>query len=112
MLINEIEACCPGCGAWRAQLTAIHDAGTAVTRELESVPAEWPLVGVGAEPYKALAYLYPNRAVLGVPHPTGARGNQWHGLFDGPSLTPAILSAAQNAMSMRAARWLCKGAFA
>jgi hypothetical protein len=49
-------------------------------RELEVVPDEWPLLGVGAEAYKALAYRFPNRTVLGVPHPTGSRGH-FHALF-------------------------------
>lgn len=42
--------------------------------EVAALPPEWPLVGVGAEGFKALAYSYPTRVVIGVPHPADARG--------------------------------------
>lgn len=77
-----------------------------LSQELKHVPKDWPLVGVGHEAYKALAYLHPKRSVLGVPHPTGARGNQWHGLFDGDALKPEILKSAKAAISDKTAVWL------
>ena len=80
--------------------------GRYLSRELEHVPTHWPLVGVGNEAYKALAYLHPLRPVLGVPHPTGARGNLWRGLFEGDSLKPEILGEAQRAISSKTAIWL------
>lgn len=55
---------------------------TYLRKELEAVPDDWALIAVGAEPYKALAYLFPSRTVIGVPHPTGSRG-QFAGLFAG-----------------------------
>jgi hypothetical protein len=46
-----------------------------LNEELAAIPNDWPLIGIGREAYKALAYLYPNRTVIGVPHPTGSFGN-------------------------------------
>jgi hypothetical protein len=51
-----------------------------LTDELNVVPANWPLIAVGRETHRALAYLYPERSVLGVPHPTSSRG-QFANLF-------------------------------
>ncbi len=48
--------------------------GRFLTRELAVLPAGWPLVAIGMEAYKALAYLYPKRTVIGVPHPTRKYG--------------------------------------
>jgi len=48
--------------------------------ELKKIPKEWPLLAIGRETHKALAYLYPERSVLGVPHPTSSRG-QFANLF-------------------------------
>lgn len=45
------------------------------------MPSDWPLVAVGWEAYKALAYLHPSRVVIGVPHPTASRG-QFSKLFE------------------------------
>lgn len=49
--------------------------------ELRSVPDDWPIIAVGREAYKAMAYLYPKRIVIGVPHPTSSRG-YFSNLFD------------------------------
>jgi hypothetical protein len=43
-------------------------------RELDVTPQSWPVLGIGWEAYRALAYLVPERAVIGIPHPTGAYG--------------------------------------
>jgi hypothetical protein len=48
-------------------------AGRFLFRELQVAPADWPIVALGWEAYRALAYLVPKRAVIGVPHPL-ARG--------------------------------------
>ncbi|MDR3686927.1 MAG: hypothetical protein P4L93_08235 [Coriobacteriia bacterium] len=42
--------------------------------ELDAVPADWPVVAAGRQAFEATAYLLPDRAVLGVPHPTGSYG--------------------------------------
>lgn len=49
-----------------------------LVKEIEEVPNKWPLIAVGREAYGALQYLFLNRTVIGVPHPTGS-----HGVFDG-----------------------------
>ncbi|MBI5097880.1 MAG: hypothetical protein HZB30_01405 [Nitrospirae bacterium] len=50
-------------------------------KELQAVPSHWPLIAVGNESYKALAYIFTRRAVIGVPHPTGSYGH-FESLFD------------------------------
>ncbi len=52
-----------------------------LSKELELIPSDWPLIALGGEVYRALAYMYPERTVIGVPHPTGS-----YGLF--PPLLP------------------------
>lgn len=49
-------------------------------RELDEIPENWPLFGMGQEAYKGLAYLAPARTVIGIPHPTYSRG-QFRELF-------------------------------
>lgn len=54
---------------------------TYLQKELQSVPNDWPLIAVGNESYKALAYIFASRAVIGIPHPTGSYGH-YASLFD------------------------------
>lgn len=42
-----------------------------LTRELAATPTAWAVLGIGWEAYRALAYLVPQRSVIGIPHPTG-----------------------------------------
>lgn len=42
-----------------------------LVRELRESPVNWAVLGIGWEAYRALAYLVPERAVIGIPHPTG-----------------------------------------
>lgn len=44
--------------------------------EIRAVPRKWPLVAVGRQTYEALAFLYPDKAVIGVIHPTGPFAQQ------------------------------------
>lgn len=55
--------------------------------EIEALPNDWPLIAVGREAYNGLAYRFPSRTVIGVPHPTGSRGH-FHRLFGGNDLHP------------------------
>lgn len=48
---------------------------TYLSRELELIPDKWPLIAVGGEVYKALAYRFPTRIIVGIPHPTGSYGH-------------------------------------
>jgi len=43
-------------------------------REMRIIPNDWPIIALGLEAYKALSYLYPKKTILGLPHPTGSRG--------------------------------------
>lgn len=81
--------------------------GRFLRRELEIIPADWPIIGVGIEAYKALAYLQPNRTVIGVPHPTGSRGNFFR-LFKNSELRPNVARQAQLALKSKTpiALWL------
>lgn len=73
--------------------------GRFLHRELKATPSDWPILGVGAEAYKALAYLEPNRTVIGVPHPTGSRG-QYFALFDEHGgLLPHVRAVADSALA-------------
>lgn len=75
--------------------------------ELRLSPEDWPLIGVGGEAYKALAYLYPNRAVIGVPHPTGSWGH-FDRLFDGGTMLAQVKVVAGSVWSERTPKtvWL------
>jgi hypothetical protein len=42
-----------------------------LARELHESPRDWAVLGIGWEAYRALAYLVPERTVIGIPHPTG-----------------------------------------
>jgi hypothetical protein len=45
-----------------------------LAREIGAVPNNWPIIAVGKEAYTALAYRFPDRAVAGIPHVSGAYG--------------------------------------
>jgi hypothetical protein len=72
--------------------------GRFLHRELAVLPAEWPILGVDLEAYKALAYMVPDRTVLGVPHPTGSRG-QFVRLFRDELLVPEVAAEARAALA-------------
>ena len=68
--------------------------GRFLTEELKAIPPEWPLFGIGWEAYKALAYLYPARTVIGVPHPTGAYGKHFSRLLQLDSESKEVVCRA------------------
>jgi hypothetical protein len=51
--------------------TLRHCARRFLFREITATPYDWGVLGIGWEAYRALAYLVPDRAVIGIPHPTG-----------------------------------------
>jgi hypothetical protein len=83
---------------------------TFLDRELEVLPPDWPLLAVGVEVYKALAYRFPSRTVLGLPHPTGSRGH-FANLFDGAALRADVAKSARSVLLSPAgmAVWLGRG---
>lgn len=66
--------------------------------EIESLPVNWPLFAVGKEAYRGLAYRFPARTVIGVPHPTGSRG-QFHALFENSKLRESVLRKIEAVLS-------------
>jgi len=44
-------------------------------RELKLVSNKVPIIAVGNKAFEALSYRFPDRLIIGVPHPTGSRGN-------------------------------------
>jgi hypothetical protein len=83
--------------------------GRFLRSELEVIPTGWPIIAVGAEAYKALAYLQPNRTVIGIPHPTGSHGN-FLALFDNSLLKSNVEVQAKKALESAdpVAIWLTK----
>jgi hypothetical protein len=71
--------------------------GRYLKRELLAIPPDWPAIGVGKEAYKALAYLEPDRTVIGIPHPTGSRG-LFPSLFEAGKLCHHVASLVKSAL--------------
>jgi hypothetical protein len=86
-------------------------AGMYLREELGSIPDTWPLIAVGKEAYKALAYLFPTRAVLGVPHPTGSYGHFPRLFDDSQRLLPGTKVQAATLWAEESGRavWLATG---
>jgi hypothetical protein len=76
-------------------------------RELGVIPDTWPIVAAGKESYKAVAYSFPRRTVIGVPHPTGAFGH-FFALFDHDRLLSNVKARVSNEKvgEIRRAVWL------
>jgi len=81
--------------------------GQFLTRELEVIPPKWPLIGIGMEAYKALAYCYPAKTVIGVPHPTGAYGDKFSRHVPGGRMHSESKAAVHNALSNPNGDLLC-----
>jgi len=63
-------------GILRVQ-TVRDDIHKYLLREIAVIPESWPLIAGGDKAYEILSYSFPNRLVIGVPHPTGTYGNHW-----------------------------------
>lgn len=46
--------------------------GEFLREEVSLTPQDWLILAAGRESYKAMSYLFSDRTVVGVPHPTGA----------------------------------------
>lgn len=75
-------------------------AGRYLKREIDVLPDSWPLIAVGGEAFKALAYLHPNRVIIGVPHPTGSHGH-FARLFPDRQLLPHVRSLVGERMESK-----------
>jgi hypothetical protein len=79
-------------------------------RELDALPLDWPLIAVGKDAFTALAFRFPTRSLLGVPHPTGSRGH-FHALFGRRSLRHELAAIARVAIRTPGrAVWLARSA--
>lgn len=74
-----------------------------LNKELKEIDNSWPLIAVGREAYKALAYLYPDRSLIGVPHPN-SRG-QFHSLFNKGSKRQMLSKKSGWALSGVGPKW-------
>lgn len=63
-----------------------------LNEELKLIPDDWPIVAAGLEAYKASAYRFPDRIIIGVPHPTGSHG-QFMKLLDN-RLMPNLVASS------------------
>ncbi len=78
-----------------------------LARELHESPRDWVVLGIGWEAYRALAYLVPERTVIGIPHPTGGY-RDFRNMLDKRYLRREIKNRALAALSSRepSAVWL------
>jgi len=60
--------------------TIRQDINRYLFEELQAIPEDWPLIGVGRQAYEILAYQFSKRQVIGTPHPTSSHG-QFAALF-------------------------------
>jgi hypothetical protein len=67
-------------------------------KELQAVPENWPLIAAGKESYKALAFMFTSRTVIGVPHPTNQHSYKYFArLFDrDKKLLPEVKALTEN----------------
>lgn len=79
-------------------------------QELNLLPKEWPVIAAGRVAFEAMSVLCTDRAVLGVPHPTGAFGRQFSGLFNAADLLKEPRQIATEALREKRAVWLIAGA--
>jgi hypothetical protein len=77
MLWTELAKCenAPGIAGLPALQTLRTCTELYLSRKIALMPKDAPLLAVGGEAFKACAYLYLTRTVIGVPHPTGSRGH-------------------------------------
>jgi hypothetical protein len=68
-----------------------------LAKEIACCPNDWPIVAAGRDAYLALLYLCPDRALLGVSHPTGRFANkQFLAMFEKElRLKPEIYARVQ-----------------
>lgn len=95
ILWTELAKCENATGSKHQPLNALRVcAGKFLIDELKAIPPEWPIIGISRETYKALAYLYPDRTIIGIPHPMGAWGKQFSRLLELDSESKEIVRRA------------------
>ena len=54
--------------------------------EIKACPVNWPIIANGKDAFVAVSYMFPERLIIGIPHPTGAHPN-----FSRMFLSPGVL---------------------
>lgn len=74
-------------------------------KEIKALDNKWIIVAVGRETHKALSYLFPKRAIIGVPHPTSSKG-QFSKLFCENKLKKDVKDNIDNVIYTKDTIWL------
>ena len=74
-------------------------------REVEITPPTWGIFAIGRDAYRAATFMFLDRAILGVPHPTGSRG-PWYAMFEDGILKPEVRQAVERILTSRRAAWI------
>ncbi len=85
--------------------TLRHCANKFLLRELKIVPRDWAILGLGREAFRTLAYMLPDHAVLGIPHPTGANP-EYSKMFENDALRSDLRKRAEKAWDKSEVAWL------
>ena len=78
-----------------------------LSNELAALPT-WPVIAVGRTAFNALSLMCPGRAVVGIPHPTGAWGRAFTSLCSKGTFTPSprTIARIQTLFAGTSAHWL------
>ncbi len=68
-------------------------------QELKKVPSNWPLIAVGWKTYEILAFSFPKKLVIGVPHVTGSYGH-FDRMLQNNRLRPELRKELQRAIKI------------
>ena len=74
ILWTELVKCQSKINGQLSVQTIRDDINKYLFKELEDIPDNWPLFGIGNKAFEILSFRFPNRLILGVPHPTGSYG--------------------------------------
>ena len=108
ILWTEVAKCELLCGQVGVPIEMRRTCGTTyLTKELAACP-QWPIVAVGQQSFEAVSYLVPERAVIGVPHPTGAWGKAFERATGNKrsGFPPTSLAKMNEALALGSAVWL------
>lgn len=83
ILWTELVKCESKEGTSLSVRTIRDDIHRYLLKEIQHIPKSWPLVGAGRRAYEILSFSFPERAVVGVPHPTGSYGHFSHLMTNG-----------------------------
>lgn len=80
-----------------------------LVHELRAAPGHWPIIALGRRAYEGVGFMAGDRAVVGVPHPTGSHGD-YARLCRGDVIEPSALEIAWKALGEGGRVWLRAGA--